>query len=237
MSHKKKYPPSMNNRSTFSRHNSSTNRSKTPEVYLSVDIESDGNNPYNFSMRSIGISAFVENQDEPIDTFYRTMYPQKKADGRRFTPEKKCMDEFWAIHPDAWNEVNTDKIEPEEAIQQLIIWLCKFNEYRIIWIASPACFDWMFLKYYYEKYGEPYKNKPDIGFYCHDLSSMSLVYRKCMGIRNKNFFYRSLAGDRKVKDHHALHDSKFQGISYMNLRKLLRNASNKVKTQTQVYYQ
>lgn len=202
-----------------------------PNVYCSFDIEADGNNPLQHSMRSFGAAMYANvntvnvntTQDSssisltpaiPIDTFYITIKQQRNA-----RPDEKTMIDFWSKHPKQWLEINRRPVEPAVAMDLLAQWLDKYSQsHHIKWIARPANFDWMWLKCYYETYGP--KVKPDIGFYCQDLTSLIQAYVLCNKISDKLAFITSLTANSTCT-HNALDDALCQGTMYMNLRKLL----------------
>jgi hypothetical protein len=189
------------------------NKIKT-SAYASFDIEADGNNPIQHSMRSIGVALFTEGNTKPIATFYKTLEPQLNT-----RPEKKCIEDFWNRFPQKWDEVNTNTIIPEQAMSDLSDWL-KNNSvnFSIKWVASPSNFDWMFLKCYYEKYGKP--GKYDIGFFCHDLSSLLRSFIISKNVKDKKTFLLNLSNNQQC-NHNALDDAICQGVTYINLRALL----------------
>ena len=122
-------------------------------AFASFDIEADGNNPMQHSMRSIGVVLFKEGAGlrnyEVVDSFYVTVSPRPEC-----TPEAKCMTDFWAQHPDQWEHVNKNPVSPPKAMACLSTWLFKYGgTFNIKWVASPSNFDWMFLKCYYEAFG------------------------------------------------------------------------------------
>lgn len=184
-------------------------------VYASLDIESDGNNPMQYSMRSIGISLFLEGSNKVFDTFYRTILPRPGT-----CPEEKCMTNFWKKNLDQWNHVNENPSTPSDVMYDLSKWL-KFHDktLSVKWVASPANFDWMFLKCYYELFAPP-ETKYDIGFFCHDLSSLLRAYIVMHKISDSQSFKKDLS-ENALYNHNALDDSICQGVMYMNLRKLL----------------
>jgi hypothetical protein len=184
----------------------------TYPLYASFDVETDGNNPLQHSMRSIGIVLFDTNA-RVVGTFYQTFVPQPHG-----TVEAKCKLAFWDRHPLLWEEVTSNAVPIAHGIARLVTFLQSYPRGNIKWVASPANFDWMWLKCYYEHYGPPHK--PDIGFFCHDLVSLLRSYTLLKGIKNKMQLLKKLSGNREYS-HHALDDAMYQGIVYMNLRKLL----------------
>ena len=189
-----------------------------PAAFCSFDVETDGTNPMRHSMRSIGIALFSEDNGL-VDTFYMTIEPQVDAEGRFYEPDPRTMRNFWDKYPQQWKEVQ-DKAQPPSVIMgHMSRWLGKHQRnYTIKWVARPANCDWMWLKTYYETYGP--HHKPEIGYYCHDLSSLMRAYELCNNITDKRAFMVALSGSAPYT-HNALDDALCQGHMYMNLRNLL----------------
>jgi len=187
-----------------------------PSAFCSFDVEVDGTNPLQHSMRSIGIALFSETQGM-IDSFYVNLFPQKEA-----VVDEKTMKTFWEKHPEQWKMIHVNQQTPQEAMLNLARWLSRYQQmYTLKWVARPANCDWMWLKCYYEKYGPDVK--PDIGYYCHDLSSLLRAYVLCNHIVYKKDFMTKLSGNAPYT-HNALDDAVCQGKMYMNLRLLLERA-------------
>ena len=185
------------------------------EGFLSFDIEADGNNPVQHSMRSIGIALFSDNnREKPVDTFYRRLLPQKDT-----VPDPQCVSLFWDKYPQAWEHVTTDMEDARVVMADLSDWLSmNAGTYRLKWVAAPANFDWMFLKCYYERYGPPLKY--DIGFFCHDLHSLIRAYVTIHRLTDVEQFKDTLAHGH-MATHNALDDAVRQGVQYCSIRVLL----------------
>jgi len=183
-----------------------------PPAYCSFDVEMDGNNPMLNSMRSIGIALFTE-KDGKIDSLYMNIMPRPET-----KPNPKTMRDFWERHPQQWKCVNENPLRPEAATANLASWL-RYHEksYTLKWVARPACVDWMWLKCYYETYGPAVK--PDIGYYCHCLSTMLRSYFLTYPVRDKRAVMAELSNNLPY-NHNALDDAVCQGTIYMNLRKI-----------------
>jgi hypothetical protein len=189
-----------------------------PAAFCSFDVETDGTNPLQHSMLSIGIALFSQS-DGLVDTFYMTLEPQKDEQGVPFKHDSRTMRNFWDKHPNQWKEVQTNAQPPAVIMGHLSRWLSKHQRsYTIKWVARPANCDWMWLKSYYEKYGP--LHKPEIGYYCHDLSSLMRAYELCHNVTDKKAFMIALSGSAPYT-HNALDDALCQGHMYMNLRNLL----------------
>jgi hypothetical protein len=187
-------------------------------LYASLDIETDGNNPLQHNMLSLGIAMF-NRHGALIDTFYQNISPQA---GKVADP--KCMTNFWNKFPELYKNVCTNRVEPAEAMTLLDKWLKTYST-NITWVASPSCFDWMFLKSYFEAYGPP--NRYDLGFSCQCLPSLARGYAM---LHNSSVseVMALLGGIRMSTDvHHALSDAIYQGHCYMNLRHLIEVMTNR----------
>jgi len=202
------------------------------EAFCSFDVEADGTNPLEHSMRSLGVGLFTDSG--LIDTFYKTIVPQKQRDGSLFGTDPLIMRDFWQKHPKQWKEINTSAQEPSTVMFLFSRWLDKHQKkYIIKWVSRPSNCDWMWLKSYYEFYGPP--KKPTIGHYCHDLSSLLRAYILCHNIMNKKAFIHSLS-DGSPYTHNALDDAICQGKMYMNLRNLLKKPTRQNVAQQVIQY-
>ena len=202
------------------------------EAFCSFDIEADGPCPLTHSMRALGIALYVDvdGRIKLLDHFYVTISPQLDAHGQPWPPDPNTMANFWALQPEAWREVNSHNLTPRMAMYHLATWINTWAQgYTLKWVASPANCDWMWLKCYYEKY-KPARS-PDLGHYCHDLTSLTRGYCLVKNIRNKRQFIRSLSDDHPYT-HHALDDAVCQGKVYMNIRRLLSTNTTNIPSDT-----
>lgn len=196
-----------------------------PILYLSFDIESDGTNPLINNMLSIGIYGLDKDENE-IMSFYANL---EELCGH--IPDEQCMQDFWSKQPKAWSELQVDKKPTHVAFKQLsdeLIVLSK--DYKIEFVAMPACFDWMFLKSYYEFAKNTDKSITyNIGFQCTCMSTTFNIYRKFNKLSSKEYtkFKDSLIAEDASQLHNALYDAKLQGLRYVKLLKLMDKASYK----------
>lgn len=180
-----------------------------PRLYASIDIESDGNNPCQHSMISCGIS-FITSDGKIIEEIIYNLFPRKD---RSYEP--RCMTEFW-MNPEqheAWNYIQQDRVTPEKAMAALAMKLSYFSlSWDIEWIAYPACFDWMFLKTYYEEFGPI--DKISLGYYCVDIGSEIRSVAITIGKTYDNVI--AMFTVPNTSPHVALYDARCQGIMYVN---------------------
>jgi hypothetical protein len=190
-----------------------------PTLYLSFDVEADGNNAMINNMLSLGIYALDSDGNE-IFTFYSNFL---ELDGH--IAERRCMEEFWAKNPESWSLTQIDKQNVHDVMKNLSKVLEDHSEeYKLVFVAMPSCFDWMFLKSYYEFAKCVDRNiKYDIGFNCICFSTLLSSYRKSKKFTGKQYitFKKSLYDIDSSKCHDALYDSKVQGIMFVKLIKIM----------------
>jgi len=187
------------------------------EVFLSLDIEADGPFPGLNSMLSVGYAAFVEDQDEPVSTFYRNL---ELIDGA--SQDERTMKQFWFAneHNRAMYEATrTDMVTGKQFVDDFIKWRNDHfpnNEYDCICVCYPAAFDWKWPDYYFCRY---HGSNP-LGFSrCLDIKSM--VYAR-LGTRWVKTIKKNMPKHwfpDLEHTHHALDDAIEQGMLFMNIRK------------------
>lgn len=190
-----------------------------PKLYLSLDIEADGNNVLVNNMISIGIYGIDRNGHE-ILTFQVNL-----EDMNGHIPDRQCMEEFWSKNPVAWAKTQENKQQIIPTFKHLSQILTELNkDWLMVFVAMPSCFDWMFFKSYYEFAKCIDKTiKFDIGFKCTCLSTLLAIYRKQNNLSSKDFetFKETLISCDPFLEHDALYDAKIQGLRYLKLIKLM----------------
>ena len=186
--------------------------SKVP-LYLSFDLETDGSSPTVSNMLSFGMVAFTASGEE-VFSHQRNVLPRK--DGR---PEQSCLDNFWANEPELTEYVKKDAVTPAAFVAELSDLLKAHQKgHRYVWVASPACFDWMWLKGYYEAYGPA--DKFPIGYQARCISSMMFFYCKTNGISSsERAKLRKIWMDGLKHTHIPVDDAREQGHVFINLCK------------------
>lgn len=115
------------------------------EVYVSVDIETDGPIPAVNSMLSLGAAAFARaGEDLPLRlnaVFNVNLLP---VDG---TEPDRSTAEWWATQPEAYAEATRDPHEPRAAMHSFVRWVDSLPG-RPVFVAYPAGFDFTFVYWY-----------------------------------------------------------------------------------------
>lgn len=116
----------------------------TPEIYISVDVETDGPIPGPHSMLSIGAAAFTED-GEMLSTFSMNL---KEIIGSSPDPETL---KWWQSHPEAWKATRKSPQEPIGAMKAFNRW-CNQQPGKPVFVAYPAGFDFTFVYWYLMKF-------------------------------------------------------------------------------------
>lgn len=110
------------------------------ETYISVDVETAGPNPANYSLLSIGACTVFE----PLQTFYVELQPVHEA----FSQEALQVSGL------SMEELHAHGTPPQQAMQAFADWVSKITppESRAVFVAFNAPFDWMFVNDYFHRY-------------------------------------------------------------------------------------
>jgi len=161
------------------------------ESYISVDIETAGPNPYDYSLLSIGACTIFE----PQSTFYVELKPIND----------NSVPEALAISHLSLAKLSERGEEPAVALSKFETWVKEVtpNEHRPIFVAFNAPFDWMFVNDYFHRY-------MDRNPFGHSALDIKSYY---MGLNNVSWSDTSMrnVGKRYLGDqqltHHALTDA------------------------------
>lgn len=203
-----------------------------PNLYLSFDIETDGCVPVLHSMISIGFYGLDDNLVE----HFRYESNIECLEGH--IQEKECMENFWNLpeNQTAWNHLQQNKKNYIDVMSELSDHFKRLSEtYKLIFVAKPANFDWMFFKSYYElaKSNDVSRGPSmyNIGFTCECASTLWNFYKKKHNLSNSeaNKLYKEISEFDNTKEHFAVYDAMFQGIAHVKTKKLLNNNSNNGK--------
>jgi len=137
---------------------------------ISIDVETDGPTPMKNNLLSIGLCGITNIGEEK----FAVKYNIKSLEGH--IADEQTM-KFWSGFPDMWKAINTDPEDYKDVFLKISDELkILAKNYKIIFSAGPACFDWMFFKCYYElaNNGTFY----DIGFQCYCQSTTWNLLKK-----------------------------------------------------------
>ncbi|QLC68168.1 3'-5' exoribonuclease domain-containing protein [Xanthomonas campestris] len=174
------------------------------EIFVSVDIESSGPIPGEFSLLSIG-AVFV---DRPETSFYLELKPEDT----RHDPEALAVTGFEI------EELARNGVEPGAAMRKFGQWLSEFSapSQRPIFVGLNAAFDWSFVNYYFHKYcGEN-----PFGFTALDIKAFFMGVVGSRWDQTKSSQMEKLLRPKLTGTHNALEDARYQAELFRKLQKL-----------------
>jgi len=184
------------------------------KLFINFDIESDGPSPAENSMLSIGM---IGNTIDGVEVF------RYQANITKIEGKKQNIDtmKFWSQYLDVYKFITTDTLSPEKVMKDISEIILKYNEYKLIWVADPAVFDWSFLKYYYEKY--KMVGAPNIGYSARCLGTLFEAYCDINNISetDADILYDDWKDGCKAT-HNPLDDSICQKNVFFNLRRMMK---------------
>ena len=175
------------------------------EIYVSTDVEADGQIPGPHSMLSFGSAAF--NPDgKLISTFTANLELLAGAVGH---PETMA---WWQKNEHAWAETRKNIQPPEVAIRAYLAWL-KGLPGKPVFVGYPAAYDFMFVYWYLIRFtGESPFSHSALDIKSYAMAVLRLPYRESAK-RNmpKHWFPPS------PHTHVALDDAIEQGKLFCNM--------------------
>lgn len=199
-----------------------------PNLYLSFDIESDGNNPMLNNMISIGFYGL----DDNLTKIFEFEANIEKLEGHESDPE--CMTTFWNLpeNQGAWDYLQQNKKKYIDVMAELSWHFKTLSEtYKLIFVAHPSAFDWMYFKCYYELarqnliQKDPSLKMHNIGYSCECSSTLWNLYKRQNNLSSNaaSKVYKEISEVDESKEHIAIEDARCQGIAYVKLRNNLLN--------------
>jgi hypothetical protein len=112
------------------------------ELYISVDIETDGPVPGLHSMLSIGAAAI---RDEEVFSTYSANLELVGTE-----QDQETMLDFWAVFPTAYKATRENLVSPAFAIREFCQWVkdMKRPDEIPVFVAYPVTYDFSWLFYY-----------------------------------------------------------------------------------------
>lgn len=183
------------------------------QIYVVVDIETDGPVPGLYSMLSLG--AVATTGEKEVDSFYATLLPLENA---AQDPETMV---WWKSQPDAWAEATANAQPAEVVLRSFIEWVNSLEK-KPLFVAHPVAFDYTFVSWYSWKFmgTNPFTDErgAPMGL---DLSSFiagrfGFTYKNATRTR----LPEELRKHMPIHSHNALDDARGFGV-------ILRNALQK----------
>lgn len=183
-----------------------------PEIYVSVDVETNGPIPGKYSMLSLGAAAFKPGSTTPIDTFEVNLL---ELDGAE---EDLDTMQWWKGQPEAWEHCMKNRQTPGQGMAYFNRWVGGLSGKPVL-VTYPS-WDYMWVHWYFTYFrfaGSPF------GLGGLDIKSyaMALLGKDAFrGTSKRNIpqgYFLTHAGKMPPHTHKALDDAIGQGVLFMNL--------------------
>lgn len=177
---------------------------KVKEVFISVDVETAGPIPGEYSLLSIGAC----DADYPDRQFSCELKPISKA----FIPEAIAVTGL------SLETLAKTGVEPKEAMTQFAAWVRSLarNDEALVFVGFNAPFDWSFINYYFHRF----LGENPFGFSALDIKSLYMGATACNWSDTRSSHMVKALKPRQAGDHNALHDAIFQAELFRLARKL-----------------
>jgi hypothetical protein len=165
-----------------------------PEIYISVDIESAGPIPVDYSLLSIGACLVSD-----IET---TFYVELKPINDNFTAEAAD------VHKLSLERLAVEGVPPVTAMQRFEEWVhSQVPEGKCpVFVAFNAPFDWMFVNYYFLHY----LRRNPFGHAALDIKAYYMGQTDVAWSRTSWRYLSPHIEDNNALTHHALRDAQDQ---------------------------
>jgi DNA polymerase III epsilon subunit-like protein len=164
------------------------------EIFVSVDVETAGPIPGEFSLLSIGACAVFE----PMRTFACELKPiNRNADPRALEVTGLSLD-----------DLAPTGLDPSEAMRRFENWLVTVAgvDGTVVFVGFNAPFDWSFVNYYFHRFGA---GNP-FGFTALDIKALYMGATGCDWADTRSSKIAERLSPSLKGDHHALHDAQYQ---------------------------
>ncbi|HFF3441556.1 TPA: 3'-5' exoribonuclease [Escherichia coli] len=167
---------------------------KNNEIYISVDVETSGPIPGEFSLLSIG-ACLVQ---DPLTSIYIELQPDSP----------RHDEEALKVSGLSLQYLQQNGLPPLEAMKYLQEWLCtiKQPESNIIFVGLNSPFDWSFINYYFHKF----LDENPFGFTAIDMKAYYMGLTQCLWSETKSSRMIEKLNPISRPSHNALDDARFQ---------------------------
>ena len=189
------------------------NKLLSKDTLISIDVETTGLVAGSYSMIELGAVAYRNGVE--IDHFYGAL---KEVPG--LACSEGTMD-FWRKNLKRWKEIRTAAEDPAIVMQRFYEWAINLPQPRTLF-ADPAPFDSSFLFWNLNEFcGEDAVNDLFKRHRALDIrTARSLIYGEPYSAAERSLVPESFA-EGLVITHNALEDAREQGVSFINLLKMV----------------
>jgi DNA polymerase III epsilon subunit-like protein len=164
------------------------------EIYISVDVETSGPVPGEFSLLSIGACLVAK----PTESIYIELQPTSI----KYDPEALAVSGL------DMGKLAREGLPPQKAMHTFQKWLTSScsSKRKAIFVGLNAPFDWSFINYYFHKY----LGSNPFGFTAIDMKAYFMGSVGCSWKETKSSQMAAVLKPRNAPNHNALDDARFQ---------------------------
>lgn len=163
------------------------------EIFISVDVETAGPIPGEYSMLSIGACVVAT----PSATFACELKPIND----RFVPEALKVSGM------SLDQLKRDGTEPEAAMHRFRAWIEEVaGDATPVFVGFNAPFDWSFVNYYFHRF----TGENPFGFTALDIKALWMGVSGCSWAGTRSSRIAEEVHPELCGDHDALHDALYQ---------------------------
>lgn len=173
------------------------------EIFVSVDVETAGPIPGEYSLLSIGACPVYE----PDRTFACELKPiNKNADPKALEIAGLTLD-----------DLEQAGLSAEDAMAHFASWLKRLsaNDATLVFVGFNAPFDWSFVNYYFHKF----LAENPFGFSALDIKSYYMGATGCQWADTRSSRMAAALRPKLSGDHKALHDAQYQAEIFRLIRR------------------
>lgn len=190
------------------------------EIFISIDIEADGDNIYKHNCIQVGMVAcyFEEKPSiKNIDLWLVSKFQVSIENLENHYPDERTMSEFWNKNMLIYRKIKENAIPPEVAVQKISSWLEVLSSlYHIkCFVARPASYDWLWFSQLYQHFDFPRKYSLPYSITC--IKSLEYAL-ELIGIDYK----KNVQNAKLPHTHDAIDDALSQAYRFLRLRSLLK---------------
>jgi ribonuclease T len=171
------------------------------EVFISVDVETAGPIPGEFSLLSIGAC----NVDNEKQTFACELKPiTRNADPKALEVSGLSLD-----------ELERTGLAPKDAMLRFAEWLREtVGDGSLVFVGFNAPFDWSFVNYYFHRF----TGSNPFGFTALDIKAYYMGLTGCAWSDTRSSRIELAMNPKTKSDHDALHDAQYQAELFRLMR-------------------
>jgi len=173
------------------------------EIFVSVDVETAGPIPGEFSLLSIGACVVFE----PSRAFACKLKPiNRNADPKALEVTGLSLD-----------QLARTGLDPSEAMRNFSDWLAAVAgvDGSLVFVGFNAPFDWSFVNYYFHRFG----GENPFGFTALDIKALYMGASGCDWTDTRSSKIAERLKPTLIGDHDALRDAQYQAEIFRLIRR------------------